>query len=143
MAIEPLASVMSMQAQGSIPNKPTAPIEKAPGAESTAVQEAVKVDRTINVVDDSRNKGQLTGDGRDQQTKEQSNDQMRKAVETMNKKMQHSEAIFGIHEGTDRVMIKIVDRDTKEVIKEFPPEKTLDMIAKVWELAGIIVDEKR
>ena len=30
-----------------------------------------------------------------------------------------------------------------EVIKEFPPEKTLDMIAKVWEVAGILVDEKR
>ena len=33
--------------------------------------------------------------------------------------------------------------ETKEVIKEFPPEKTLDMIAKVWEMAGIMVDEKR
>ena len=31
----------------------------------------------------------------------------------------------------------------KEVIKEYPPEKTLDMIAKVWEMAGIMVDEKR
>ncbi|MBE5874939.1 MAG: flagellar protein FlaG, partial [Lachnospiraceae bacterium] len=41
------------------------------------------------------------------------------------------------------VTIKIVDRTTKEVIKELPPEKTLDMIAKVWELAGIMVDEKR
>ena len=39
--------------------------------------------------------------------------------------------------------IKIVDKQTKEVLKEFPPEKTLDMIAKVWELAGILVDEKR
>jgi flagellar protein FlaG len=39
-------------------------------------------------------------------------------------------------------MIKIVDKDTKEVIKEFPPEETLDMIAKVWELAGIMIDER-
>lgn len=39
--------------------------------------------------------------------------------------------------------IKIVDKETKEVIKEFPPEKTLDMIAKVWEMAGIMVDERR
>ena len=29
------------------------------------------------------------------------------------------------------------------LIKELPPEKTLDMIAKVWEMAGILVDEKR
>jgi flagellar protein FlaG len=39
-------------------------------------------------------------------------------------------------------MIKIVDKDTKEVLKEYPPEKTLDMIAKVWEVAGLLVDEK-
>ena len=57
--------------------------------------------------------------------------------------MSHSEAIFGIHEGTNRVTIKIVDKGTKELIKELPPEKTLDMIAKVWEMAGILIDEKR
>ena len=39
-------------------------------------------------------------------------------------------------------MIQIRDKDTKELIKEVPPEKTLDMIAKAWELAGILVDEK-
>ena len=68
---------------------------------------------------------------------------MKKAVERLNKQMTNSEALFGIHEGTNRVTIKIVDKQTKEVLKEFPPEKTLDMIAKVWELAGILVDEKR
>ena len=47
-----------------------------------------------------------------------------------------------IHDATNRVMIKIVDKDTKEVLKEYPPEKTLDMIAKVWEVAGLLVDEK-
>ena len=39
-------------------------------------------------------------------------------------------------------MIKIIDKDSKEVLKEYPPEKTLDMIAKVWEVAGLLVDEK-
>ena len=70
---------------------------------------------------------------------------MKKAIAEMNKKINNSneEAVFGVHEETNRVMIKIVDKDTKEVIKEFPPEKTLDMIAKVWEVAGILVDEKR
>ena len=58
-------------------------------------------------------------------------------------KQNESEAVFGIHEKTNRVTIKIVDKKTKEVIKEFPPEKTLDMIAKVWEMAGLMVDEKR
>lgn len=67
---------------------------------------------------------------------------IRKAVDEINKKAVNSEAIFGIHEKTNRVMIKIVDKDSKKVIKEYPPEKTLDMIAKVWEMAGLMVDEK-
>ena len=75
---------------------------------------------------------------------EQENEKIRKAVAEMSKKMtSNTEAIFGIHDETDRVTIKLVDKDTKKVIREIPPEKTLDMIAKVWELAGILVDEKR
>lgn len=69
--------------------------------------------------------------------------QIRKAIDEINKKAVNSEAIFGIHDKTNRVMIKIIDKDTKKVIKEYPPEKTLDMIAKVWEMAGLMVDEKR
>ena len=72
-----------------------------------------------------------------------SSDQVKKAVEKLNKNMSNSEAIFGIHDATNRVTIKIVDKETKEVLKEIPPEKSLDMIAKAWELAGILVDEKR
>ena len=78
-----------------------------------------------------------------EQQKEASQDQIKKAVEKLNKNMANAEAVYGIHEGTNRVTIKIVDKDTKETIKELPPEKTLDMIARVWEMAGILVDEKR
>ena len=68
--------------------------------------------------------------------------QLKKAVNDLNKQMKNSEAIFGIHHKTNRVTIKNIDKTTKEVIKEYPPEETLDMIAKVWEIAGILVDEK-
>jgi flagellar protein FlaG len=75
--------------------------------------------------------------------KEPTQDQIKKAVSEINKRAQGTEAIFGIHEATNRVTIKIVDKDTKDVIKELPAEKTLDLIAKAWEMAGILVDEKR
>ena len=71
------------------------------------------------------------------------NAQIKKAVDEINKKAANSEAVFGIHDATNRVTIKIIDKETKEVLKEYPPEKTLDMIAKVWEMAGLMVDEKR
>ena len=70
------------------------------------------------------------------------NSQIKKAVDEINKKAHNSEAVFGIHDATNRVTIKIVDKDTKKVLKEYPPEKTLDMIAKVWEMAGLLVDQK-
>ena len=72
-----------------------------------------------------------------------SDSSLKNAVEQINRKSAGMEAIFGYHEGTNRVMIKIVDKDTKEVKKEYPAEKTLDMIQKVWEMAGLMVDEKR
>lgn len=73
------------------------------------------------------------------------NSQIQKVVDEINKSASgmQTEVIFGIHDDTNRVTIKIVDKKSKQVIKEFPPEKTLDMIAKVWEMAGIMVDEKR
>ncbi|MDA8228549.1 MAG: flagellar protein FlaG [Desulfitobacterium hafniense] len=50
---------------------------------------------------------------------------------------------FSIHEKTKEIMVKVLDSETQEVIREIPPEKVLDMVAKLWELAGILVDERR
>lgn len=73
---------------------------------------------------------------------QKTDEQLKKALDALNKQLGNSEAIFGIHDKTNRVTIKIIDKTTKETIKEYPPERTLDMIAKIWELAGIMVDEK-
>jgi flagellar protein FlaG len=40
-------------------------------------------------------------------------------------------------------MVKIVDKQSKEVIKEIPPEKILDMVAQMCENAGLFIDEKK
>lgn len=47
-----------------------------------------------------------------------------------------------VHDVTKTVMYSIKDKVTNEVIAEFPPKKIQDMIAKMWELAGLFVDEK-
>lgn len=45
--------------------------------------------------------------------------------------------------GKSRTMsVKIIDDKTKDVIKEIPPKKIIEMIDKLCELAGIMVDEK-
>lgn len=78
-----------------------------------------------------------------QEEKVATNEQIKKAVENINKNYGNTEAVFGIHDGTNRVTIKIIDKESKKIVKEFPAEKTLDMIEKVWEMVGLMVDEKR
>ena len=150
MTIEPISSVMTVQAQNTAAAKNTT--TKVTTEENTSeynpanVQAADKIDQTTTVVENAQSKDQsnTSADPNGEQQQQVTNEQIKKAVEKLNKSMMsHSEAVFGIHEATNRVTIKIIDKDTKKVIKELPPEKTLDMIAKVWEMAGILVDEKR
>ena len=76
---------------------------------------------------------------------EVSPEKVKEAVNEINKKIRptNTQCEFKYHEQTHRISITVRDRATDEVIKEIPPEKTLDMIAKSLELAGILVDEKR
>jgi len=67
------------------------------------------------------------------------------AIERANKALEGSFTSFefSIHEGTKEIMVKVLDRDTGEVIREIPSEKILDLVAKMWELSGVFVDERR
>ena len=100
--------------------------------------------KTIQIDTKETDKNGKDGNRDDSQAKQtiSENSQIKKAVDEINKKAHNSEAVFGIHDATNRVTIKIVDKDTKKVLKEYPPENTLDMIAKVWEMAGLLVDKK-
>ncbi len=71
-------------------------------------------------------------------------EQLIKVIERANKAMQgiNTSFEFAIHEGTKEIMVKVLDKDTGEVVREIPSEKILDMVAKMWELSGIIVDER-
>lgn len=49
---------------------------------------------------------------------------------------------FEIHDETERMMVKVIDLNTKEVIKELPPEDMLDLSARINEMVGLLIDEK-
>ncbi|WP_317367062.1 flagellar protein FlaG [uncultured Tyzzerella sp.] len=57
-------------------------------------------------------------------------------------KLANKEFSYDIHEKTNRVTVKIKDSETGEVIKEIPSEKSLDLAAKIMEMAGLLIDEK-
>lgn len=72
-------------------------------------------------------------------------EQMIRVIERANKALQGATTSFefSIHEKTKQIMVKVLDKDSGEVIREIPPEKTLDMVARLWEMAGVLVDERR
>ena len=139
MAIEPLGSIMTVQAQPVQKVESVKPVVSSTEAVATPSQPVV--DPTTATVLHVESKGD--GTSQNEEKEQAGNEQIRQAVSQANKKLQNSEMQFGIHEGTKRITLKIIDKETKEIIKEFPPEKNLDMIAKVWELTEILVDEKR
>ncbi len=59
------------------------------------------------------------------------------ALEVINRGLE-----FSIHEDTNRIIVRVINRETQEVLKEIPPEQLLDMIARIWDVMGLIVDEK-
>lgn len=83
-------------------------------------------------------------DGSDDKSKDVNEDLLKKSVEQANKTLQQYDRTIEreVHAVTHTVMYKIRDTKTHEVIAEFPPKKIQDMIAKMWELAGLFVDEK-
>ena len=127
MAIEALKSVGAVYQASSTPeiakevSQPKTQIIDIQTGSAALAADAVKVN--------AKEANEQQGSGQESQGKAES-ENLKKAVEQINQKMSDSEAVFGIHEKTNRITIKIVDKKTKEVIREFPPEETLDMISR-------------
>ncbi|MCX7796017.1 MAG: flagellar protein FlaG [bacterium] len=49
---------------------------------------------------------------------------------------------FKIHKPTNEIIVQIINSQTGEVVKEFPPEKILNMISEFLKMSGLIIDEK-
>ena len=72
-----------------------------------------------------------------------SKEQVQKAVQEINKKANGVTAVFGVDDDSNRVYIKIVDKESDKTIVQYPAEETLKLINKVWDQEGFTVDEKR
>jgi len=71
-------------------------------------------------------------------------EQLIKAIDRAVKLLQGPQTTLdiSIHEKTHTIMVKVLNKDTGELIREVPPEKTMDLVAKMMEIAGILIDEK-
>ncbi len=122
--------------------KPVAPVQ----TESYVPVDAgtIPVQQTVQPMQQTGT-GQQDGQQGQTQGRQPTKDEIKSAISHANKHAHfgNTSAQFSYHEKTKRISVKIFDKDTNEVIREIPPEETLDMIAKMYELAGIMIDEKR
>lgn len=49
---------------------------------------------------------------------------------------------FSVHQRTGRTLIRVVNSQTKEVVREIPPEEVLDLMATMEEIAGKLVSTR-
>lgn len=75
--------------------------------------------------------------------KDPSKSTIHSAVSDANNRMVSTRCEYSYDEDTKRVSIKVFDKENDELIREVPPEESLEMLQKIWELAGLVVDEKR
>ncbi len=142
MRIETIGGVTGAQSyQGTSMARPVQ--DTTPVAETEYSTDAAQSSQSGSVSQQQVDKqGKSTGDQQEKQMKQQT--ATMKDVNELNKLINRkTTAEFGYNEPTNRITVKIKDKETNEVIREIPSEKALEMLAKVWELAGILVDEKR
>lgn len=113
-------------------------VESAPMPHSTVAQVGSTSKPAVQDIGDSKfrsNEG--SGVREDEDVVEQSVDQANQTLKMYDRRIDRV-----IHPETKAVIYTIKDTKTNEVIAEFPSKKIQDMMAKMWELAGMFVDDK-
>ena len=106
---------------------------------------AVQPEKSV-VIEDSMAISGDKGEAKDSQNEQRgqaSNRSVEDAVKRANNKMSKTHCEFSYNNEVNRVSITVYDDETGEVVREIPPEESLKMLEKLWELTGLMVDEKR
>lgn len=120
------------------------PVENRPVSIEPVTMAATDTSQVVKEVQGSKQDMQEGHENGEQgKEKQASKKQIESAVNHANNRLKKTGCQFSYHEETKRVSITVIDKETNEVIREIPPEETLEMVEKMWELAGILVDEKR
>lgn len=70
------------------------------------------------------------------------NEKLTAMLEKANQKMRGGGDVqFAVHEGSNRVVVRLIDPKSMEVIREFPNTELLDVLTKLQELSGLNVDK--
>lgn len=122
--------------------QPAEPVREARNVEAHTDVANVSTSQQIErqVVANTEQKNQ-NGDQKQQQSEDAA--RIQAAVKRANNSMRRTSCQFSYNEETNRVSITVLDDDTKEIIREIPSEEALELVQKMWEMAGLMVDEQR
>lgn len=68
-----------------------------------------------------------------------------KAVEKLNETarvLNHNTLQFQVADSTNRIIIKVIDSESKEVIREIPPEGVLEALRRIDDALGVLLDKR-
>lgn len=86
----------------------------------------------------------INGDYQVEQKTAENKEEIETVVNSLNDFLQptHTSLKFQLHDKLNEYYVTIVDDETKEVVKEIPSKKLLDMHAAMAEYLGLLVDKK-
>lgn len=104
---------------------------------------------SINRSSDTQERLKAGDQGQNSRTQTQRSPQMNEAkieriAEAMDKyvKSVQRDLNIRVNRDTGDVMVKVLSRDTGEVIREIPPEELLKLAARMEEMAGVLFNER-
>ncbi|GAA0688781.1 flagellar protein FlaG [Marinobacterium maritimum] len=73
-----------------------------------------------------------------------SDEKLQAAVEKMNELMQSSDRSlqFSVDDSTEKMVVKVMDMETQEIIRQIPSEETLKFSEFLEGMVGLIFDQK-
>ena len=77
-------------------------------------------------------------------SKEEIKKELQKITEELNRAMNplNTDIKFHFNDKIDELTVKVIDKKTHEVIREFPPKEALKLMEKMRELVGMLFDKK-
>ena len=60
-----------------------------------------------------------------------------KAVSVVNERL-----AFSLHRDSGIMYVQVIDNKTNEIIKQIPPDKVMDAVARIRDMIGMLLDER-
>ena len=113
-------------------------------ATSTAVQKAGNADRQRDALGALRTETQNQQTSKAGETKEPNKDELTQAVDKIQKFVSAtaSDIQFSLDEESGVTVVKVIDRSTKEVIRQIPSKEMLELAQALERLQGLLIRQQ-